>query len=191
MAKSSNRQQVRIISGRYRRRLIQFPDEKQLRPTSDRVRETLFNWLQNEITGRRCLDLFAGSGALGLEAASRGASEVVLIEQSRAASQAINAAIHQLDATTAHCFNQNALDYLKSNQSPFNLVFLDPPFASNLAYESVQALETGGHLSDNALVYLELPKKSDELVLPESWKAIKSATAGDVRYALYEKNSHL
>ena len=191
MAKSSNRQQVRIISGRYRRRLIQFPDEKQLRPTSDRVRETLFNWLQNDIGGRRCLDLFAGSGVLGLEAASRGASEVVLVEQSIVASRAINEAIRQLDATAAHCLNQNALDYLKSNETPFDLVFLDPPFATNLADESVLALETGGHLSDNALVYLEQPKKSDPLALPKHWNPLKSATAGDVCYTLYSVNQSI
>jgi 16S rRNA (guanine966-N2)-methyltransferase len=143
----------RIIAGRWRGRRVSFPDEGGVRPTGDRVRETVFNWLQPVAPGSRCLDLFAGSGALGLEALSRGAREVVFVDRSRAA-------------------------------TPFDIVFLDPPFGSVGWADLCAALQEGGWLAPRARVYIEDAAGAGAPVLPAGWELLRSARAGNVGYHL-------
>lgn len=180
--------ELRIIAGRFRHRRLRFPALSGLRPTSDRVRETLFNWLQAVLPGARCLDLFAGSGALGFEALSRGAAEVVFVERSPEAIGALreNAEKLQLPRTAA-CFElADAARYLQSPASPFDIVFLDPPFDSGMLASSLVALDGAGWLAPGALVYVEAP--ADGLPpLPNGWAWHRSQQAGRVAYALARK----
>ncbi|TPW17985.1 MAG: methyltransferase, partial [Halothiobacillaceae bacterium] len=127
MTKAPTRNSLRIIGGTWRSRRLEFPTVEQLRPTPDRVRETLFNWLQHRIGGARCLDLFAGSGALGFEALSRGANEVVFVEIDPAAVQALRANAQRLQADNAQIIHEEALRYLAKPADPFDIIFLDPP----------------------------------------------------------------
>ncbi len=153
--------QVRIIAGQWRGRRLGFPDVKGLRPSGDRVRETLFNWLQGELVGAHCLDLFAGSGALGFEAASRQAASVVMIEQNIRAFRALEQHCQTLGTDTVELIHQNALSWLKntpvnsSSRQPFDIVFLDPPFDSDLLREAITALTDGNWLAPQALIYTE------------------------------------
>src|ERR1700682_2440780 len=128
---TANRNRVRIIGGQWRSRLIKFPPAAQLRPTPDRVRETLFNWLGQRLDGLTCLDLFAGSGALGFEAASRGAARVVMVENDRQAFGALGGYKDLLRATQVELVFGDALDYLRRSKEAFDVVFLDPPFRQN------------------------------------------------------------
>ncbi len=177
---------VRIIGGVHRGRKLDFPDLPGLRPTGDRVRETLFNWLQPLIPGARCLDLFAGSGALGLEAASRGAREVVMLDSAVAVTRQleVNRSLLQLDRL--EIFRANALTWLVEQRpsQPFDLVFLDPPFADNLLAESCRLLQSHGWLADSARIYLEDDAGRGLPVLPEGWELLKEKRAGQVRYGL-------
>ena len=152
--------QVRIIAGQWRGRRLNFPNIDGLRPSGDRVRETLFNWLQEDLPDAHCLDLFAGSGALGFEAASRQAAKVVMVEQDAKAIYALRQHRDNLAASTVDIIHQDALSWLKKTKpanNAFNIVFLDPPFASNLLAEALQALEEGQWLAPDALVYSESP----------------------------------
>ncbi len=149
-----------------------------LRPTPDRLRETLFNWLQGRLAGARCLDLFAGSGALGLEALSRGAGECVFVERDRRAADSLRRHCQQLGASArVHC--RDALDWLQTPpQSPFELVFLDPPFHRNLAGPCLQALLANGWLAAHARIYLETETTANEL--PPGLRVEKEKHAGQV-----------
>ncbi len=152
--------QVRIIAGQWRGRRLNFPDVEGLRPSGDRVRETLFNWLQEDIPDAHCLDLFAGSGALGFEAASRQAAKVVMVEQDTKAVYALRQHRDKLAASTVDIIHQDALNWLKKTNSvdnTFDVVFLDPPFVSNLLAEALRALEEGQWLAPDALIYCESP----------------------------------
>lgn len=147
--------ELRIIGGAWRSRRIRFPAGPQLRPTPDRVRETLFNWLGRGIEGRRVLDLFAGSGALGLEALSRGAAEAVFVERSRVAADALKANAAALGAIGATVACTGALDFLDRAGGEFDLVFIDPPYASALARPALEGLLSGHFLRQGGYVYLE------------------------------------
>jgi 16S rRNA (guanine966-N2)-methyltransferase len=177
---------LRIIGGQWRGRKIHFP-ALDIRPTPDRVRETLFNWLQPRIQGARCLDLFAGSGALGLEALSRGAAEVVFVEQARAASVAIQRVLQQWPAAgRASVLCMEAQRYLTGNApSPFDLVLLDPPYASGEIAAAARALERGWLASD-ARIYIEHARRESLPALPASWHELRAGTAGAVGYHLYQ-----
>ncbi len=159
-------------------------DEPGLRPTSERIRETLFNWLAPNIEGSRCLDLFAGSGALGLEALSRGASEVVFVEKSAAAANVLEQSVAALQASGAAIMNIDALDYLRGAPRAFDIVFLDPPFDADLSGDLCRLLDERGWLTANALIYLEQDRKRPLPDLPGGWAVRKEKTAGQVRYAL-------
>jgi len=149
---------LRIIGGTWRGRRLRFPPSPEIRPTPDRVRETLFNWLAARVPGARCLDLFAGSGALGLEALSRGASHVTFVERDLAAAHEISARLTEWGARGANVEHSDARRFLEQTPSaPFDIVFLDPPFASTLVDETAARLEQGGWLADNALIYVESP----------------------------------
>jgi 16S rRNA (guanine966-N2)-methyltransferase len=175
---------LRIIGGRYRGRKLPVPDQQGLRPTGDRVRENLFNWLQPVIEGSRCLDLYAGSGALAFEAASRGAAEVVLVEQSAPVVRELVANVRRLDAPQVRVVRADALRWLAEAGAAFDIVFLDPPFATGLLEASCNLLERNGWLAPRALVYLEAPASEAFPPLPPSWELVRDRRAGQVHFAL-------
>lgn len=177
---------LRIIGGEWRGRKLRFADGEGLRPTTDRVRETVFNWLAPLIHGARCLDLFAGSGALGLEALSRGASEVVFIDTNPAAITALKENLSLLNAENAEVKRGDALGYLRGESRPFNVVFLDPPFRRDLLQPALQLLAEQRWLADGARIYLELESEESLPELPQGWEVLRSKQAGQVAYHLVE-----
>ncbi len=183
-----NRNRIRIIGGAWRGRKLTFPARPGLRPTPDRVRETLFNWLQPIIPGARCLDLFAGSGALGWEALSRGAAEVVMVDSDRQVVQNLKESGSQLASRGLSVIQSSALNYLAGPATPFDIVFLDPPFRQGLLADCIQQLESSGWLTSHAWIYLESETDLEELSLPAGWKISRSKHTGQVRYNLAERN---
>lgn len=180
---------VRIVGGQWKRTPIHVPDVAGLRPTPDRVRETLFNWLGQRLDGWRCLDLFAGSGVLGLEAASRGAAQVVLVERDRRARAAIAATIERLDARQSTLVAQDAFDALQrfaQSGARFDLVFVDPPFGEALHARVLGALPRV--LAPGALVYVE---SGEALELPPGWHVEREGRAGQVRYHLLSREADI
>ncbi len=175
---------VRIIGGRWRGRRIRVPDRQGLRPTPDRVRETLFNWLAPGIGGSRCLDLFAGTGALGLEAASRGAAQVVLVEQDRESAGRLREVAAALAPGAIEVVQDDVLAWLGSPPRPFDIVFLDPPYGSGLLDAAIRALESGGWLAPGARIYMEAPAAQGAPRLPGGWTLHRSGRAGAVGYHL-------
>jgi len=182
---------LRIVAGIWRSRLLDIADVDSLRPTAERVRETLFNWLAPGIHGAKCLDLFAGTGALGLEALSRGARTAVFVERSPVAVRQLQKNIDILAGAataSADVIHGDALDYLR--RAPvaggFDIVFLDPPFADDLLVETCRLLAEGELLARGALVYLELGRTQALPTLPDGWKVLKDKTAGNVRYMLVD-----
>ncbi len=182
--RGSRTRSLRIIAGAWRGRRWQFPDTD-MRPTPDRVRETLFNWLQTRIAGLRCLDLFAGSGALGLEALSRGAAAVVFIEADRRAAQGLRELLASWQSPQAEVHQGDALHYLAGPSRPMDLVFLDPPFAAGLLAPVAETLTRRGWLAEGALIYVE-HAADDRWQPPTGWERLKSGTAGAVGYHLYQ-----
>ena len=176
---------LRIVAGKWRSRLLPVADEPGLRPTSERIRETLFNWLTPDIHGMRCLDLFAGSGALGFEALSRGAASVVFVETAPGAAKTLRVSIGTLDAGDATVVQTDAQAFLKSdNPQKFDLVFLDPPFADDLLEDLCRLLAGSGCLAAGARIYLEQGREQTVPTLPEGWSFIREKTTGNVRYSL-------
>ena len=179
------RNAVRIIGGAWRGRRVGFPDVAGLRPTPDRVRETLFNWLQHSIVGSRCLDLFAGSGALGLEALSRGAREAVFVEPSPVATRSLREQLERLGGSQrARVFDMGATRFLKSPGERFDVVFLDPPFGQRALQEYVPLLDAGAWVAKGGCVYLESERSAGVPALPPHWELVKSKSAGEVGYYL-------
>ena len=178
---------LRIVAGKWRSRLLDIADVPGLRPTSERIRETLFNWLAPSIQGARCLDLFAGTGALGFEALSRGAASVVFVEDSRRAAKAIEKSAQILGASGSVIHCGDASDYVR-NSAPasFDIVFLDPPFADNGLEALCRLIDERGILAAGGKVYLEQDRAKPQTRLPESWRIVKNKTAGNVRYMLAE-----
>jgi 16S rRNA (guanine966-N2)-methyltransferase len=177
----AQRNAVRIIAGAWRRRLVRFPDLPDLRPTPDRVRETLFNWLGQDLTGLSCLDLFAGSGALGFEAASRGATEVVMVEPHARAHAALLENISTLGATHVRVEKCDALEFLR-RASRFHVVFLDPPFRTGVNAGLLERVAP--RLCERARVYVEADAP---FAGAPGWSAVRQARAGRVHYALLER----
>ena len=190
---------LRIIGGEWRSRQLPIVDLPGLRPTTDRVRETLFNWLQNDIPGARCLDLFAGSGALGFEAASRGAASVTMIELQSNAMQVLKSNKQLLGADNCNAPNrvdnieliqQNALVWLAAYQGKlFDVVFLDPPFDSDYLGKVLELLGEQACLSANACVYLECAINQQLPELPAGWEVSREKKAGQVKYFLARYNA--
>jgi 16S rRNA (guanine966-N2)-methyltransferase len=181
----SGRNSVRIIAGMWRGRRVNFPDIPGLRPTPDRVRETLFNWLQHSIADSRCLDLFAGSGALGLEALSRGASEVVFVEQDPAAARALQEQLVRFAGQgKGQILQMGAARYLRNAANPFDVAFLDPPFKTNALAEYVPMLAAGNWIKPGGFIYLENERAAGAPALPPQWELLKSKSAGEVGYHL-------
>ncbi len=170
---------MRIIGGEWRRRLLEFPNVPDLRPTPDRLRETLFNWLGQDLTGETCLDLFAGSGALGFEAASRGARQSVLVERDAAAVRSLQANRALLSAQQVEIVRADAMDFLQSDVRRYDVVFLDPPYRLNLLPRVLPVL--GRILAPGARVYLEADRAPEP---PAGFELLKQARAGQVRCLL-------
>jgi len=179
---------LKIIGGNWRSRCITFVDAPGLRPTPARVRETVFNWLRNDIIGSRCLDLYAGSGALGFEAASRGAKSVLQVENNIQACKALKDNTIQLAANQIKTVQSDVLRYLSGDTDVFDVVFIDPPFAMALAVQTCQWLEEKGWLSNHAKIYVETESALKLDGLPENWQLLKSKVAGEVGYHLFERS---
>ena len=189
VARGNKARLLRIIGGSWRGRTWRFP-EGDIRPTPDRVRETLFNWLAPSIAGARCLDLFAGSGALGLEALSRGAARTVFVEQSTAAARQLRqtlAAWGGEPAAAAQIHVTDANSFLAGKPELFDVVFLDPPFAAGLLGQIAARLQAGPWLAPTALIYVECPARASLPTLPQGWSAAKSGRAGEVGYHLLRR----
>lgn len=178
---------VRIISGQWRSRRLPVKDSLGLRPTTDRVKETLFNWLMNDIAGARCLDCFAGSGSLGFEALSRYAEQVVMIEKDVKAAAQLTENLASLGVDSNDVKNMDCIDYLKQSDTPFDIVFIDPPFRLGLVNKTVALLEQNNWLKPNSLIYVEIESENTDLKIPATWQLIKEKLAGQVKYQLYQK----
>lgn len=186
--KNQKSNRVRIIAGTHRSRVIQFPDQAGLRPTSDRIRETLFNWVQGLIENARCLDLFAGSGALGIEALSRGASHVQFVENSAAVANAIEENLDKLGLAQARVNQCTAEAWLQGseNEEHFDLVFIDPPYGDQKIVSICHLLQQSSCIQAGSKIYLENNKEVDLSELPTHWKKMKMKRAGQVHYYLFE-----
>ncbi len=170
---------VRIVGGEWRSRRLAVPARADLRPTPDRVRETLFNWLGQRLDGRACLDLFAGSGALGFEAASRGAARVVMVESDRAALAGLRRSREALGAARVEIVAGDAFEYLARGGERFDVVFLDPPFRQNAGAALLERLPP--RLAGAARVYLEAAEAGPP---PAPWRELKRGRAGQVAFQL-------
>jgi 16S rRNA (guanine966-N2)-methyltransferase len=169
---------------------LEIADVPGLRPTAERIREAVFNWLTPHLAGARCLDLFAGTGALGLEALSRGAAEVLFIETSPLATRTLQKNIASLQATKATVRRADAVKFLRHpGASRFDIIFLDPPFADDLHGDLCKLLDESSLLATGALVYIEEDRAKPEVPLPPNWKTLKSSRAGNVRYSLVQPAS--
>lgn len=182
---SSGSGQIRIIGGQWRGRKLPVTDSPGLRPTTDRVRETLFNWLAPYMVDARCLDCFAGSGALGLESLSRYAASATLLEMERLVAQQLQKNLATLKATHGKVVNTNTLNYLNQTGTPHDIVFIDPPFRKGLLDETLSLLEKNGWLADGALIYVESEVENGMPPVPASWQLHREKVAGQVAYRLY------
>lgn len=180
---------LRIIAGKWRSRQLIFEDTPELRPTPARVKETLFNWIQHDITGSKCLDLFAGSGALGFEAASRGAKSVTMIESNAQACRLIKENTLKLSTEQIKIIRSDIFKFLAGDAMRYDLVFLDPPFHKGLAQQTCQWLEDKGWLAPTAQIYVEVESQLQLNDLPTHWQCLKSKKSGDVGYYLFARES--
>jgi len=182
---TATRNEVRIIGGTWRGRKLRFPPGiPGLRPTPDRVRETLFNWLRDDVPGGRCLDLYAGSGALGFEALSRGAREVVFVDQESRVCRYLIETLARLGSANGRVLCADAQSFLNADHAPFDVIFLDPPYAAG-ALPAVLALIDARHvLRAGGLVYVEVSAREDAPALPDGWSLYRSKRAGEVGYHL-------
>lgn len=185
MAGRDNR--FRIIAGQWRGRKFSFPDVNGLRPTPDRVREMLFNWLQPVISGARCLDLYTGSGALGLEALSRGAASAVFVDSQANVIRQIREDLHLVNCDAAQLLQRDVLAYLNEPATEFDIVFLDPPFRQGLIKSACRLLEASGWLAPRAHIYLEMETELAAPDLPQNWQLIKEKQTGQVRSLLAQR----
>ena len=178
-------QRLRIIGGDWRGRQLQVIESEGLRPTPDRVRETLFNWLQARVAGAHCLDLFAGTGALCLESLSRGAERVVMVEKAHAVAQNLKQNIDKLGAGAAELIETDAERYLQGPVEPFDIIFVDPPFRrSDLIDSGLEVIDRRGWIKPGGWVYIEAPSERGQPDLPEGWHLERSKIAGQVGYHL-------
>jgi 16S rRNA (guanine966-N2)-methyltransferase len=178
---------LRIIGGLWRGRRLRFAAGADIRPTPDRVRETLFNWLGARVPGTRCLDLFAGSGALGLEALSRGALHVDFVEQNALAARELAKLLQDWGASHGRVIHTDAVRFLQGKAQAYGIVFLDAPFGSDLTERVAPRLEASGWLAVGALIYVECPARAGLPILPPTWSLLKTKRAGEVGYHLLER----
>lgn len=183
--------QVRIIAGKWRGRKINFQEGQGLRPTTDRLRETLFNWLAPVIEGSHCLDLFAGSGAIGFEALSRGAQKVLLVDQSLAVLKSLKENIQSLQCESVELHLKESLRFLKKyTGEPFDIIFLDPPFYIGLAQKAINLIFQHDILKQNGYLYLEQEHKAPMPVFPKKWEILKDEKRGHVRVFLMKNRDN-
>jgi 16S rRNA (guanine966-N2)-methyltransferase len=181
--------EVRVISGKWRGRKLAVLDADGLRPTTDRVKETLFNWLMHSIDSATVLDCFAGSGSLAIEALSRHASHATLIERDGALARHLQQNLQRLQCNNAHVQQQDCLSWLSANATQqFSVVFIDPPFRKGLAIPCCQALEQHSWLTDDAYIYLETEKELTLAEIPANWRLLKEKIAGQLAYRLFQRN---
>lgn len=178
---------IRLISGQWKGRKLPVLDAEGLRPTTDRVKETLFNWLAAEIRDAHCLDLFAGSGSLGFEALSRYAAHVTMVEFNRSVAQQLIKNLNTLGSRDAEIIHQDARVFLSQPAIPQDVVFLDPPFNKGFIEDICQRLENGGWLKEHAFIYIERELNGDLFTYPSNWNLIKDKKAGQVSYQLYQR----
>lgn len=173
---------MRVIAGLWRGRKLPVLNAEGLRPTTDRVKETLFNWLMMDVAGSRCLDCFAGSGSLGIEALSRQAQAVVFLEKFANAATQLKKNLSALKVENGTVFHTDTLQFLsqKNSNAPFDIVFVDPPFHQGFVPQVLNALAQNSWLAENALIYVETEKNHAPLDLPETWQVLKEKTAGQV-----------
>ncbi len=176
---------VRIIAGKWRGRKLAVPNVQGLRPTPDRIRETVFNWLTGIVDEADCLDLFCGSGALGFEAASRGANSVELVDQDSKVVAQVELNLTTLEATNIKISQTKVVDYLESQAAPKDIVFIDPPFGLDLVGITINQLESNGWLKINSFIYLETEAELVELHTPEHWVLHRQKKSGEVFSRLY------
>lgn len=182
--------QLRIIGGEWRSRQFSFPMAHGLRPTPNRVRETLFNWLAPYVAGAHVLDCFTGSGALFLEALSRGASSALALDSNHSAITSLRQTLATLKCTNGQLLQTNALLHLENQPAtPYDLVFLDPPFGENLLEQACSLLEEKGWLAQHAWVYTESEAAPSSLALPGNWRLHREQKAGQVHYALWQRSA--
>jgi len=179
---------VRIIGGIWRSRVLEWPPVTGLRPTPDRVRETVFNWLVPGLPGATCLDLFAGSGAMGFEALSRGARRVVMVEHDAKVLAALRANALRLGASAAEIRGDDAIRFLEGPVEPFNIVFVDPPYASDALDRCIELLALREWIQTGGRIYIESPADYHPN-LPSAWRLVRSKVAGQVGYHLAEVGS--
>lgn len=191
MTSTDQKGSLRIIAGKWKRHLIHFVGPADLRPTPDAMRETLFNWLTPAIQGATCLDLFSGSGALGFEAASRGAHQVHLVDHNHVVFKQLLQTREDLGAEQVHIYYKDAVKFLEICEHRFNIVFLDPPFQSCFSEEVCLILENSNILLDQGLIYLERPKKGGSAFLSKSWEIYRENATGSIIYGLYKLNKKL
>lgn len=185
--KANSKGQIRIIGGEWRSRKLHFPATAMLRPTPDSVRETLFNWLQADIAGSRCLDLFSGSGALGFEAASRGAKQVTLVESDAKVARQLKENIFILDAKdVVHVEQRLCQSFLEAQQKPYDIVFADPPFDLALLKPTCEMIASSKAVSSKTLLYLESPRSREPLPIPPNWHIIQQKAQGRVQSTLIQ-----
>jgi len=179
--------QIRLIGGQWRGRKLPVPHSPGLRPTTDRVRETLFNWLAPVIQGARCLDCFAGSGALGIEALSRYAGSATLLEFEKPVAQQLEKNLALLNAQNGQVVNVNTLNWLSKNGQVYDVVFLDPPFRKGILQDTIGLLDANGWLADEAWIYIESEVEHGAIPVPASWRLHREKIAGQVAYRLYHR----
>ncbi|MEG3755739.1 16S rRNA (guanine(966)-N(2))-methyltransferase RsmD [Psychromonas arctica] len=181
---------IRLISGQWRGKKLPVKDKQGLRPTTDRTKETLFNWLMHDIRDANCLDCFSGSGSLGFEALSRYCQFCTFLELDKQVAVQLQNNISTLKAENAEVIQGDSLRYLSQNASrQYNVVFIDPPFNLGLAQPCIEQLEEQGYLTDNSLIYVEVENTLTNLSFPSNWTLLKEKNAGQVRYQLFKRES--
>lgn len=187
----SYKNSIRIIGGDLRSRKIDFPTITGLRPTSDRIRETLFNWIQMDLAGNNCLDLFAGSGALGIESLSRGASSVTFVEENQQAAKSIEENLDRFHLSDGHVICSDAHNWIDTQNLPvtkYDVVFLDPPFSTNTIASTCQHLDSSPLLNQACKIYIESGTNPNEIIFPQGWRRLKEKKAGQVFFCLFIKD---
>ena len=183
---------VKILSGSWKGRNISFLDKSDLRPTKNIIKETLFNWIQEDIQDSICLDMFAGSGSLGFEAASRGAKKVYMIDNNSEITNHLRSQKDYIGAKNISIINLSAFDFLKKNLKDLaNVIFLDPPFSLGIIEKVIKELSSSDNLADKCKIYVEIPYKKNiefQINTPINWELLKSKKSGDVAYLLFQHN---
>jgi 16S rRNA (guanine966-N2)-methyltransferase len=185
-SRKDKKKSLRVIGGTWRGRKISFADDEAIRPSPDRIRETLFNWLQNSIFDAKCLELYAGSGILSVEALSRGASHATIIDQTRATVDVIRQNLDSLDLEKSRfsCIQSDANVWLAAQTEPFNLIFLDPPFNSDELARILPIIQFNNLLTEEGFIYVESAEVLNPSMLPREWTIYRSKKAASVHYCL-------